>query len=62
VKAKTNYIDNLKFLEGIPETECEESKREKIDEDFGLLELATNTGRDAKKNRNTVYCSQYRQH
>jgi hypothetical protein len=33
-KAKTNYIDNLKkVLEGIPETEREELKHKKIDED-----------------------------
>jgi hypothetical protein len=56
-KAKTNCIDNLKkVLEGILETEREELKHEKIDEDFGLLELGTNAGRDAKKkNKDTVY-------
>jgi hypothetical protein len=49
------YIDNLKkVLGGIPETEGEELKHEKIDEDFGLLELATNAGRDTKEEQE--YC------
>jgi hypothetical protein len=63
-KAKTNYIDHLKkVLEEIPENEREELKHEKIDEDFGLLELATNAGKNVKKKtRNSVYCSQYLQH
>jgi hypothetical protein len=52
----TNYIDNLKKgLEGIPETEREELKHEKIDEDFGLLELAANAGRDAQKRTGILY-------
>jgi hypothetical protein len=36
-------------LEGIPDKERGESKHENIDEDFGLLELATNAGRDGEK-------------
>jgi hypothetical protein len=36
-------------LEGISKTEREELKHEKIDENFGLLELATNAERDTKK-------------
>ena len=55
-KAETNYIDSLmKVLEGIPKTEREELKYEKIDEDFGLPESATNAGRDAKKRTGILY-------
>jgi len=45
-------------LEGTPENERDELKREKIDEDFGLLELATNAGRSMKKKRKPgiLYC------
>jgi hypothetical protein len=53
-KAKTNYIDHLKKVsEGISENEREELKH-KIDEDFGLLELATNAGKSVKKKHG--YC------
>jgi len=36
-----------------------EGLKELIDEDFGLLELATNAGRDVKKNIDVVYCPQH---
>ena len=49
-KAKSNYIGHLKkVLEGTPENQREELKHEKVDEDFGLLELATNAGRNVKR-------------
>jgi hypothetical protein len=55
----TITIDHLKkVLEGISENKREELKH-KVDEDFGLLELATNAGKSVKKNMDTVYCSQY---
>jgi len=45
-KVKINYIDRPKVLEGIPGNEREKLKHEKINEDFGSLELA---GRNMKK-------------
>jgi len=46
----TIHIDHLKkVLEGIPENEREELKHEKIEEDFGLLELAKNAGKMRKR-------------
>jgi hypothetical protein len=46
-----NHLKN--GMQEIPEKEREELK-ELIDEDFGLLELATNAGREVNKERE--YC------
>jgi len=42
-------------LQGIPEKERGGLKHEKIDEDLGLLELATNARRDAEKGTGKLY-------
>jgi len=48
-EAWNNYMNQLEnVVQEIPEKEREELK-ELIDEDFGLLELATNSGREVKK-------------
>jgi hypothetical protein len=50
----TITIDHLKkVLEGISENKREELKH-KVDEDFGLPELATNAGKSVKKKHG--YC------
>jgi hypothetical protein len=54
-KAQNNYINHLKnIMEEVPEKEQRDLK-ELIDRDFGLLELTTNAGRDAKKRTGMLF-------
>jgi hypothetical protein len=54
-KARDKYINYLKsIMAEVPDKECQELK-EIVDEDYGLLELATNAGRDAKKRTGTLF-------
>jgi hypothetical protein len=47
-------------MEEVPEKERQRLK-ELIDKDFGFVELATNAGRDVKKERGHCYCPQHLQ-
>jgi hypothetical protein len=54
-KARKKYVNHLKNMMGeVPEKEQEELKQ-LIAEDIGLLELATNAGRDIKKRMGTLF-------